>query len=156
MGQTHGVPRPNRAGPRDHDGNLDLQAIGTHELEDIGYLSTEGDALTFDEVLAEPVGVVVEPAKPAKLPEPRRLRIVGDCLALATTVAVSIVAGLSTFYFTASFGTFEDYLTVIVIGSAAQTLLKAVLNQTSILLHDIAPTSPAVPARVIAPSPAPT
>jgi hypothetical protein len=45
-------------------------------------------------------------------------------------------------------------LTVIVIGTVAQTLLKGVLNQTSILLHDIAPASPVVEAKVVAPVPA--
>ena len=37
-------------------------------------------------------------------------------IALGVTIFVSIVAGLSTFYFTKSFGTFTDYLTVIVVG----------------------------------------
>jgi hypothetical protein len=157
LAQTWNVPRPDRSKsplPRDQDDNLDLKSVGKLELDAIGYFSTKGDALTFDEVLDHPAGVVVEPAKPATLPQPRRLRIVGDVLALATTTVISIVAGLSTFYFTKSFGTFEDYLTVIVVGSAAQTLLKGILNQTSILLHDFAPSSPAVPAMIVAPAPA--
>jgi hypothetical protein len=157
LAQTWNVPRPDRFKsplPLDRDDNLDLKSVGKLELDAIGYFSAKGDALKFDEVLDHPAGVVVEPAKPATLPEPRRLRIVGDLLALATTTVVSIVAGLSTFYFTKSFGTFEDYLTVIVVGSAAQTLLKGILNQTSILLHDFAPSSPAVPAMIVSRAPA--
>jgi hypothetical protein len=139
---------------RDASGNLDMKAASGQGLKAIGYSAGQGAAFTFDEVIDDPAGVVIEPAKPATLPERRRLRILGDRLALGATIAVSIVAGLSTFYFTKSFGEFTDYLTVIVVGAAAQTLLKGVLNQTSILLHDITPLSPVVPAKVVAPAPA--
>jgi hypothetical protein len=96
----------------------------------------------------------VKAAIPAKLPPRKKGRLVGDLLALLTSIVVSIVAGLGTFYFAKSFGSLEDYLTVIVIGSAAQTVLKAVLNQTSILLHDFAPAAPSVPAKVVLLAPA--
>jgi hypothetical protein len=152
LGTQWEIPQPSRSVPDslplDRDDNIDLTKIGGLELKDIGYASAEGEALTFEKTLEEPVGVVIEPAQPAELPERKLLRIAGDWLVLGVTILVSIVAGLSTFYFTKSFGTFTDYLTVIVIGAAAQTLLKGVLNQTSILLHDIVPSSPVVPAKI--------
>ncbi|HZL48791.1 MAG TPA: hypothetical protein VFC30_07240 [Solirubrobacteraceae bacterium] len=158
LGQKHKAgpydPRDFDKLKKDASGNLDMKAASGQGLKAIGYSAEQGAAFTFDEVIDDPAGVVIEPAKPATLPERKRLRILGDRIALGVTIVVSIVAGLSTFYFTKSFGTFTDYLTVIVIGTAAQTLLKGVLNQTSILLHDIAPSSPAVPAKVVAPAPA--
>ena len=152
LGAMSQIPQPApKSLPLDIHRNVDLEKVGKLELEAIGYRSVEGDALTFATALAQPAGVVIEPAKAAKLPDPRLGRRVGDWIALATTLIVSVVAGLSTFYFTKSFGAPSDYLTVIVVGSAAQTLLKAVLNQTSILLHDFPPATPAVPARIVAP-----
>jgi hypothetical protein len=157
LGQTLGVPRPDLVELRKDakGGTLGVKSLGKLELDEIGYLSAPGDPFTFKEMLAKPAGVVIEPAKPATLtPHEKRWRRVGDWAILAVTLAISVIAGLSSFYFTKSFGSFTDYLTVIVIGSAAQTLLKAVLNQTTILLHDFAADTPAVPAKVLAPSPA--
>jgi hypothetical protein len=134
---------------KDASGNLDMKAVDGQGLKAIGYSAEQGAAFTFEKVIEKPAGVVIEPAQPAKLPDRKRLRILGDRIVLGVTIIVSIVAGLSTFYFTKSFGTFTDYLTVIVIGAAAQTLLKGVLNQTSILLHDIAPSAPVVPAKIV-------
>ncbi len=158
LGQEHKAdpydPRDFDRLKKDASGNLDMKAATGQGLKAIGYSAEQGAAFTFDKVIEEPAGVIIEPAKPATLPERKRLRILGDRIALGVTIIVSIIAGLSTFYFTKSFGTFTDYLTVIVIGVAAQTLLKGVLNQTSILLHDIAPASPVVPAKIVAPAPA--
>jgi hypothetical protein len=158
LGQKHKAdpydPRDFDKLKKDASGNLDMKAASGQGLKAIGYSAEQGAAFTFEEVVDNPAGVVIEPAKPATLPERKRLRIFGDGVALGATIVVSIVTGLSTFYFTKSFGTFTDYLTVIVVGAAAQTLLKGVLNQTSILLHDIAPASPVVPAKVVAPVPA--
>ncbi len=139
--------------PLKPDGDLDLERIGTRPLETVGYPTKQGDPLTFAEVLDEPAGVVIEPAKPARLPDPgRRVRQIGDAAVLLLTLIASVVTALSTFYFNKSFGSATDYLTVIVIGAAAQTLLKGVLNQTSILMHDFAPDTPPVPAKVLAPT----
>jgi hypothetical protein len=158
LGQKHKAdpydPRDFDKLKKDASGNLEMKAANGQGLKAIGYSAKQGDAFSFEEVIEEPAGAVIEPAKPATLPERKRRRILGDRVALGVTIVVSIIAGLSTFYFTKSFGTFTDYLTVIVIGAAAQTLLKGILNQTSILLHDIAPESPVVPAKVVAPAPA--
>lgn len=158
LGQKHNAnpynPKAFDKLKNDASDDLNMKAADGQGLIAIGYSAKQGDAFTFAKVIEEPAGAVIEPAKPATLPERKRLRILGDRIALGVTIVVSIVAGLSTFYFTKSFGTFTDYLTVIVVGAAAQTLLKGVLNQTSILLHDIAPSSPVVPAKVVAPAPA--
>jgi hypothetical protein len=119
------------------------------ELADVGYLAPKGDSLTTEKVLSEPAIVGIEPAKPAKLPSRRRWLLVGDALVLGVTVGVAIIAGLSTFYFGKPFGTLEDYLTVIVVGTAAQVVLKAILDQLSILVHDISPDEPIAPAKVV-------
>jgi hypothetical protein len=156
LGQKHNADPHD---PQDFDkladasGNLKMKAPSGQGLKAIGYLAEQGDAFTFDEVIDEPADIVIEPAKPTMLPERKRLRILGDRIVLGVTIVVSTIAGLSTFYFTSSFGAFTDYLTVIAVGAAAQTLLKGVLNQTSILLHDITPSTPVVPAKVLAPTP---
>jgi hypothetical protein len=125
------------------------------ELATLGYRgSGEGEGITVQDVYSNPAGADVDQARPAKLPPRNGRRIACDAAALAVTFLVSIVTGLGAFYFSKSFGSVEDYLTVIVIGSAAQTLLKAVLNQTSILLHDFAPSAPAVPAKIVLLAPA--
>jgi hypothetical protein len=137
-------PDPNQA-PKAVDGKL--------QLTDLGYVGSKTGAptLTMKRVYANAASVDVQAAEPARLPAPQKLRVVGDSIALLASVAISVVAGLSTFYFSKSFGSFDDYLTVIVIGSAAQTIVKAVLNQTSLLLHDFAPAAPLMPARIVVP-----
>ncbi|HXM86301.1 MAG TPA: hypothetical protein VN889_01580, partial [Solirubrobacteraceae bacterium] len=124
------------------------------DLERVAYDAPQGSALTETTVEKARAKADVRRARPAALPSRRPWVLVGDSLVLLFTFGASIVAGLSTFYFNKTFGSAEDYLTVIVIGTAAQTLLKVVLNQTSVLLHDISPDMPVVPARVLPPAPA--
>jgi hypothetical protein len=118
-------------------------------LKDIGYPEPTGPTLTATAVLAEPAAATIAPAKPVQLPAPRRLLLVGDVCVLALTLAVSVVAALSTVYFGSSFGTLEDYLTVIVVGLAAQLVLKSVLAQFSVLLHDFSPVQTLMPAKAV-------
>jgi hypothetical protein len=119
------------------------------ELHDVGYLAPEGEPLTTAKVMSELAAVEIEPAKPAKLPSRRLGLLLGDAGVLLLTISVAIVAGLSTFYFGKPFGTLEDYLTVVVVGAAAQVALKAILSQLSVLVHDISPEVPTAAARLL-------
>jgi hypothetical protein len=119
------------------------------DLVKIGYWPPKGSTVTKDEILKNPAPFKAAPAKPPKLSAPGRTMLAGDFLVLAMTVAIGIVAGLSLFYFGKSFGTLEDYLTVIVVGTAAQVALKAILGQLEILLHDSSPDRPAVAAKLV-------
>jgi hypothetical protein len=126
------------------------------KLANVGYPAPEGKSLTTDEVLSEPPAQEIEPARPAKLPARRIGFLLGDAAVLALTVLVAIVGGLSTFYFGKPWGTLEDYLTVIVVGAAAQTALKAILAQLSLLVHDVAPDRQTAAAKLLPPAPAAT
>jgi hypothetical protein len=76
-------------------------------------------------------------AIPAEIPEKRRFLLAIDTLVLAISLITAVVAGLAAFYFGKTFGTFEDYLTVIFAGTAAQAVLKVILDNLSVFLHDI-------------------
>jgi hypothetical protein len=134
---------PSDANPTDYEG----------ELWEVGYPAAEGSTVT-DEVVAErSADVQTRPAEPVALPPKRLSLILFDAVALTITVAISIIAGLSAFYFGKSFGTVEDYLTVIFTATAVQVVSKAILEQLSVFAHDISPlaeTKPAVVESVIA------
>lgn len=69
-----------------------------------------------------------------KLPEvavklvQRGLRMVLDLGVIALAVSTAVVASLSAFYFGETWGTTEDYLTVILIGTGAQVVVKAITD----------------------------
>ena len=108
-------------------------------LKDVGYPSKQGPPMTDEDVDAKSTELEATPILPVDLPA-RKLRLVlFDALALTSAVAVSIIAGLSAFYFGKSFGTLEDYLTVIFAGTAAQVVAKAVLERLEVFVHDISP-----------------
>jgi hypothetical protein len=56
-----------------------------------------------------------------------------DVGALIVAVAVGIATGLSIVYFGKTFGTVEDYITVILVGAASQVLAKGVLDRAAVL-----------------------
>jgi ABC-type Fe3+-siderophore transport system permease subunit len=58
----------------------------------------------------------------------RGVRTVLDIGVVGLAFATAIVTSLTAFYFGEPWGTTEDYLTVILIGTAAQTVLKAVTD----------------------------
>jgi hypothetical protein len=58
----------------------------------------------------------------------RTKRFIGDFMVLALSVATGVVASLSAFYFGKTFGTVEDFLTVIFVGTAAQAFLKPITD----------------------------
>jgi len=127
------------------------------DLAEIGYQPPEG-FLTAKEVGETPATSHAAAAKPATFRSPRPAMLLIDFLLLGMTIAVAIVAGLSVFYFGKSFGTLEDYLTVIIVGTAAQVVLKAILGQLSTLLNDLSPHAPAEAAKLVVqstPKPAP-
>jgi hypothetical protein len=112
------------------------------------------------EVTAEEVAWKVRkleptPAAAATLPETRRRLLAVDLLVLAVGVVAAIVAALGAVYFGKSFGTFENYLTVIVVGSASQVVVSAVQDGLSIFMHDLSTVADvAPPTAKIAPKPA--
>ncbi|HSZ13205.1 MAG TPA: hypothetical protein VK790_04140 [Solirubrobacteraceae bacterium] len=121
------------------------------DLEAVGYKLRKGAALTVATVKKESVNARVRPARPATMPPSKWWVLVGDSIVLLGSVVASIVAGLSAFYFYKTFGSVEDYLTVIVVGTAAQVVLKAVVNHTEVLLHDISPQTATSAAQVLLP-----
>jgi hypothetical protein len=94
------------------------------------------------------------PTSPAKIPEKRFWWLAGDIAVLLVSVITAVIAGLTLFYFGKSFGTFEDYLTVIFAGTATQALLKVILDNLSYFMHDISvATNAEPPTATIAPKP---
>jgi hypothetical protein len=124
------------------------------KLTDIDYKIKEaGETLSASSVREEHVTIDAAQARPAQLPPRNRKRFAGDVLVLVSSFLVALVAGLSTFYFGKSFGTLDDYLTVIVVGTAAQAFLKVVIDRTEVLLHDFSLQAPAQSAKVTVPVP---
>jgi hypothetical protein len=118
------------------------------------YLIQAGDNRA--DAQAAPWRIKPKSASAAKLTTTKLWVVTLDIAALLVSVAVAVVAGLSAFFFGKTFGTFEDYLTVIVVGTAGQVVAKAVLDQLSVFWHDVAPESSLQPATAtIAPAPLP-
>jgi hypothetical protein len=74
--------------------------------------------------IEQAASLVVAPARAVAFHN--TLRALLDAFVLLLALAVGVVTALATFYFGKVFGTTEDYLTVIVIGTAAQLLVKGV------------------------------
>jgi hypothetical protein len=107
----------------------DLQIVG-NVAEDFGYA---GVTYGFAAWLADAAEWASDPATAAKL------RAIGGvffgALILAFTVLMAVLTGLATFYFGKdTWGTPTDYLTVIVVGAAAQVLVQAVVDVVNKLL----------------------
>lgn len=122
------MPPPD-AHPRDYAG----------ELWEVGYPAIKGPPVTDQAVAERSASVDMKPAEPVALPPKKSSLLIFDAVVLAITVAISIIAGLSTFYFGKSFGTLGDYLTVIFTGTAVQVVSKAILEKLSVFAHDISP-----------------
>jgi hypothetical protein len=76
------------------------------------------------------------PALPALLSP--ALRPVAAALVIALSVATGVAAGLVAFYFgKSSWGTVEDYITVIVVGASAQLLVQGVADTVGKLLPPV-------------------
>ena len=66
--------------------------------------------------------VSIESEKVAKIEQV--IRWLGDAGVIGLAVAVAILTGLTQLYFSKTFGTFEDYLSVILLGTGTQVTLK--------------------------------
>jgi hypothetical protein len=94
-----------------------------------------------DDLRADVGEVKSQPASPVQLPN-RRLRLFFfDGLVLALAAVGAIFSGLALFYFGKTFGSWQDYATVVVVGAAAQTVVKSILDNASAFWHDISPLS---------------
>ncbi len=85
----------------------------------------------------------VASAQPVELGRTRRL--VGDVTVIVLSVATGTVASLSAFYFGKTFGTVEDFLTVIFLGTAAQAFLKPVTDTLAQLYGSTEPVTKSDP-----------
>jgi hypothetical protein len=117
--------------------------------QEVGYQSPKGPPVTEETVAENTADVELKPAQTVVLPPKKLSSLILDVLALVGAIAVSIIAGLSLFYFGKSFGTLEDYLTVIFAGTAAQVVSKAILEKLSVFVHDISPLAQTQSAAVV-------
>lgn len=78
-----------------------------------------------------------------------------DLLVLVVGTVTAIVVALAAVYFGKAFGSFEDYLTVIVVGAASQGLVTALQSGLAVFMHDFSATADvARPTAKIAAKPA--
>lgn len=106
------------------------------------------DAFSSGDLSSKSGSVSSNRATAVKLPEHKFFIVLGDTLVLLMAIVVAIVGGLAAFYFGNTWGTTEDYLTVILAGTGAQLLITAILDHFSAFLHDLAPLAKAAPAEI--------
>jgi hypothetical protein len=118
LGSRYGVPMPRRRNPAEI-------ASGARSLlvADSGLGKTIHDVAQW---LEEALAATAKAAQSAAVLQ--TFRWVGDALIFAVAIATAIVTGLSAFYFGKPFGSFEDYLTLILTGTAAAALSKVLLD----------------------------
>ena len=104
---------------------VDMEAIYAAGLFDVELLY----AINLLEADAAPLEVPGLIVKAATAPAVDHVfRIIGDLGVVLVSAAIGIVTGLNTLYFGKDFGTIEDYLTAIVVGSASAVLLKGITD----------------------------
>lgn len=125
---------PELADPRPAD--LVLRAVSERNDLDVAQVrdlvrrwAARSPAASFAEAPSGIFGVaefVLEPLRTLRvLAGSRRL---WDTIVVALAVLVGIVAGLEAFYFGKTFGTWQDYLAVILVGTGSQLLLKGLTD----------------------------
>jgi hypothetical protein len=130
LGSEYDVPAPTSLSP---------PVAPRKTLWRIGYKSSAGTAPTEEQVFENNRDGRVRAAKPVELPVNRALLAL-DVLGLLVTVSGAIIAGLGVFYFgKSSFGTTADYLTVLLAGTAAQLVAKAILTQLPAFTQSLQP-----------------
>jgi hypothetical protein len=77
-------------------------------------------------------------------------RFIGDTMVVVLSVTTGTVASLSAFYFGKTFGTVEDFLTVIFVGTAAQAFLKPVTDTLAQLRGGTEPVTKSDPQKAAA------
>jgi hypothetical protein len=129
LGSRHGVwvpPAEANLAAIDVDWQaLDLRESVLAEIDLVGVIDSVGEWIEQSEDL------IVRAAESVDIR--RTLRWLADVGALIVAIVVGVVAGLSTFYFGETFGTTEDYLTVILVGAASQVLVKGILDRAAVL-----------------------
>ncbi len=75
----------------------------------------------------------------------RTKRFIGDAMVVLLSLATGTVASLSAFYFGKTFGTVEDFLTVIFVGTASQAFLKPVTDTLAQLRGSTEPVTKSDP-----------
>jgi hypothetical protein len=80
----------------------------------------------------------------------RTKRFIGDAMVVVLSVATGTVASLSAFYFGKTFGTVEDFLTVVFVGTAAQAFLKPVTDTLAQLRGSTEPVTKSDPQKAAA------
>jgi hypothetical protein len=91
--------------------------------------------------------VVISAAKTVELGKIKRF--VGDAMVVALSVATGVVTSLSAFYFGKTFGTWEDYVTVIFVGTAAQAFLKPITDTLAQLRGGTEPVTKSDPKEAV-------
>jgi hypothetical protein len=92
--------------------------------------------------------LVISAAKTVELGKIKRF--IGDTMVLVLSVATGVVASLSAFYFGKTFGTWEDYVTVIFVGTAAQAFLKPITDTLAQLRGSTEPVTKSDPKQAVA------
>ncbi len=90
---------------------------------------------------------VMNPAQPVELRQTKWY--VGDGLVLLLSVATGTVAALSAFYFGKTWGNFEDFITVIFVGTVAQAFLKPVTDTLAEIRGNVEPVTESDPVEAV-------
>lgn len=118
------------ADPRPAEIEIDWQALGFEESL-LAAIDLPGAGHSLETWIEEAVDLTVHGARSVAI---HKVWLwIADLGALFIAIVVGVVTGLSIVYFGKTFGTLEDYLTVIVVGAASQVLAKGVLDQAAVL-----------------------
>jgi hypothetical protein len=132
LGAKYGWLPPPETKPSEVAGNMGPLDFDPVTSEMLGLDPTEDLGHSLDQWLGEAIAAEGTPARPAALA--KSLRWIAGAFALVFSVLVGVAAGLAAFYFDGPWGTWEDYLTVIVVGTAAQLLVQGVVDTVTRLL----------------------
>ena len=129
LGSRYGVwVPPAEANPAEVE--VGWQALDLNELL-LAQMDLTGPIDSVEMWIAQAADLTVRAAESVDIR--KTLRWLADVGALIIAIVVGIVAGLSAFYFGKTFGTTEDYLTVILVGAASQVLVKGILDRAAVL-----------------------
>jgi hypothetical protein len=130
LGSRHGLWVP-PADSKPAEIDVDWQALDLTETLLLERFNLWGTIDSVDEWIQQAADLTVHAAQSVDIR--KTLRWLADVGALIIAIVVGVVAGLSAFYFGKTFGTLEDYLTVIFVGAASQVLVKGVVDRAAVL-----------------------